>query len=161
LCEKIPHLQSLGVTAVQLMPALEFNEFEGLRAHLKNYWGYSPLSFFAPKAAYAAQSGQQVSEFKQMVKAFHAAGIEVILDVVYNHTFEGNEAGPIISFRGLDNSIYYLLNHEGHYHNFSGCGNTLNCNHSVVQDLIIDSLTALVTELHVDGFRFDLAAILS
>jgi isoamylase len=166
LCEKIPHLQTLGVTAVQLMPVLEFDELDQSRKNpltgesLKNYWGYAPLSFFAPKAAYAARAGQQVREFKEMVKAFHRAGIEVILDVVYNHTCEGNEAGPTLSFRGLDNIIYYLLDKEGRYYNFSGCGNTLNCNHPVVRDLILDSLAYLVSELHVDGFRFDLATIL-
>ncbi|MFN4260182.1 MAG: glycogen debranching protein GlgX [Gemmataceae bacterium] len=165
LCEKIPHLQELGVTAVQLMPILEFDELDMPLKNpsgqpLKNYWGYAPLSFFAPKAAYAAHPGEQVREFKQMVKTFHQAGIEVILDVVYNHTCEGNENGPTLSFRGLDNMIYYMLNKEGKYYNFSGCGNTLNCNHPLVRDLIIDSLTYLVAELHVDGFRFDLASIL-
>ncbi|MGH7172009.1 MAG: glycogen debranching protein GlgX [Gemmataceae bacterium] len=166
LIEKIPYLQSLGVTAVQLMPVMEFDELE--HAHrsphvgepLLNYWGYSPLSFFAPKAAYAARAGQQVREFKHMVKAFHKAGLEVILDVVYNHTREGNENGPTLNFRGLDNTIYYMLDKEGRYYNFSGCGNTLNCNHPLVRDLILDSLVEWVTEMHVDGFRFDLAAIL-
>ena len=115
LCEKIPYLQSLGVTAVQLMPILEFDELDQPRNHpgtgepLKNYWGYAPLRFFAPKASYAAHPGQQIREFKQMVKNFHRAGIEVILDVVYNHTCEGNEHGPTLSFRGLDNAIYYIL----------------------------------------------------
>ncbi len=166
LCEKIPHLKALGVTAVQLMPVLEFDELEHATYHprtgelLRNYWGYSPLSFFAPKAGFAAEPGQQLREFKQMVKTFHRAGIEVILDVVYNHTGEGNEHGPTLSFRGLDNAIYYMLDKEGRYYNFSGCGNTLNCNHPIVRDLIIDSLTYMVAELHVDGFRFDLAAIL-
>jgi glycogen operon protein len=166
LCEKIPHLQSLGVTAVELMPVAEFDELDNPRKNpftgeqLRNYWGYSPLSFFAPKAAYAAEPGEQVREFKEMVRNFHRAGIEVILDVVYNHTCEGNENGPTLSFRGLDNMIYYLLDREGRYYNFSGCGNTLHCNHPLVRDLILDSLTYLVAELHVDGFRFDLAAIL-
>jgi isoamylase len=166
LIDKIPYLQSLGVTAVQLMPVLEFDELEHARRNpitgelLANYWGYSPLSFFAPKASFAAGTGRQVREFKEMVKAFHKAGIEVILDVVYNHTSEGNENGPTLSFRGLDNDIYYMLDKEGRYYNFSGCGNTLNCNHPLVRDLILDSLTELVTEMHVDGFRFDLAAIL-
>ena len=122
--------------------------------------GYAPLSFFSPKASYATTPGAQVREFKQMVKNFHEAGLEVILDVVYNHTAEGNEAGPTISFRGLDNLIYYMLDKQGGYYNFSGCGNTLNCNHPLVRDLIIDSLTYLVAEMHVDGFRFDLASIL-
>jgi glycogen operon protein len=166
LVEKIPYLQSLGVTAVQLMPVLEFDELDCPRKNpitgepLRNYWGYSPLSFFAPKAAYAAHAGRQLHEFKQMVKAFHKAGIEVILDVVYNHTCEGDENGPTLSFRGLDNLIYYMLNREGRFYNFTGCGNTLNCNHPLVRDLIIDSLTYLVAETHVDGFRFDLAAVL-
>ena len=154
------------MTAVQLMPIMEFDELDCPRRNpftaepLRNYWGYSPLSFFAPKAAYAAQAGRQVHEFKQMVKAFHRAGIEVILDVVYNHTGEGGENGPALSFRGLDNAIYYMLDREGRYYNFSGCGNTLHCNHPLVRDLIIDSLTHLVAEFHVDGFRFDLAAVL-
>jgi glycogen operon protein len=166
LIDKIDHLKALGVTTVQLMPALEFDELELAHKHpvtgelLLNYWGYAPLSFIAPKAAYAAHPGQELREFKQMVKAFHRAGIEVILDVVYNHTCEGNESGPTIHFRGLDNAIYYMLDKEGRYYNFSGCGNTLNCNHPVVRDLILDSLAYLVSELHVDGFRFDLAAIL-
>jgi glycogen operon protein len=165
LIAKIPYLQSLGVTAVQLMPVFEFDELEHTRRNssgelLLNYWGYSPLSFFAPKASYASQVGQQVREFKEMVKAFHKAGIEVILDVVYNHTCEGNENGPTHNFRGLDNSIYYMLDKEGRYYNFSGCGNTFNCNHPLVRDLILDSLVEWVTVMHVDGFRFDLAAIL-
>jgi isoamylase len=166
LCEKIPHLKSLGVTAVQLMPVLEFDELDQTHKNpqtgeqLKNYWGYSPMSFFAPKASYASEKGQQLREFKEMVKRFHQAGIEIILDVVYNHTCEGNENGPTISFRGLDNAIYYMLDKQGRYYNFSGCGNTVNCNHPLVRDLIIDSLTYLVAELHVDGFRFDLASIL-
>jgi isoamylase len=166
LCEKIPHIESLGITAVQLMPIVEFDELDQSRRNpvtgepLKNYWGYSPISFFAPKASYAATPGEQVREFKQMVKAFHRAGIEVILDVVYNHTCEGNEAGPTVSFRGLDNSIYYMLDRQGRYYNFSGCGNTLNCDHPVVRDLIIDCLSYFVAEFHVDGFRFDLASIL-
>jgi glycogen operon protein len=166
LCEKLPYLKALGVTAIQLMPVLEFDELDHARKHpatgelLKNYWGYSPISFFAPKASYAAHAGQQLREFKALVKAAHRSGLEVILDVVYNHTCEGNENGPALSFRGLDNAVYYLLDREGRYFNFSGCGNTINCNHPVVRDLILDSLAYLVSELHVDGFRFDLAAIL-
>ncbi|MFO0877214.1 MAG: glycogen debranching protein GlgX [Gemmataceae bacterium] len=166
LVEKLPHLKALGVTAVQLMPALEFDETDvpgrhpGSGAPLVNYWGYSPLSFFAPKSAYASRPGQQLRDFKEMVRQFHLAGIEVILDVVYNHTCEGNENGPTLGFRGLDNSIYYMLDREGRYYNFSGCGNTFNCNHPIVRDLILDSLVELVAEYHVDGFRFDLAAIL-
>jgi len=167
LCEKIPYLKALGVTAVQLMPALEFDEMDVPRRHpqtgatLLNYWGYAPLSFFAPKAAYASKPGQQVREFKEMVRQFHREGMEVILDVVYNHTCEGNENGSTLTFRGLDNAVYYLLDREGRYYNFSGCGNTLNCNHPVVRDLIIDSLVELVSEYHVDGFRFDLAAVMA
>ncbi len=166
LCEKIPHLKDLGVTAVQLMPVMEFDELDCPQKHpvtgerLKNYWGYNTLSYFAPKAAYAAEAGNQVNEFKEMVKQFHQNGIEVILDVVYNHTSEGNENGPTLSFRGLDNSIYYILDKQGRYLNFSGCGNTLRCNHPLVRDLIIESLVYWVAEMHVDGFRFDLAAIL-
>src|SRR5204862_6113774 len=123
---QIPHLKALGVTAVQLMPVLEFDELDQTHLDpatgepLRNYWGYAPVSFFAPKAAYAVRPGQQVREFKEMVKAFHRAGIEVILDVVYNHTCEGDEHGPTISFRGLDNAIYYMLDKEGRYYNFSG-----------------------------------------
>jgi glycogen operon protein len=164
--EKVPHLKALGVTAVQLMPVLEFDELDhggrhpGTGEQLRNYWGYSPLSYFALKAGFAARAGQQVREFKEMVKALHKAGIEVILDVVYNHTCEGNEHGPTVSFRGLDNLVYYLLDKEGRYYNYSGCGNTVNCNHPVVRDLILDSLCEFVAELHVDGFRFDLAAVL-
>jgi glycogen operon protein len=166
LCEKIPHLKALGVTAVQLMPVLEFDEHEGHGKNpttgepLANYWGYSTLSFFAVKAGFASRPGGQLREFKEMVKQLHRAGIEVILDVVYNHTSEGNENGPVFSFRGLDNAVYYMLDKEGRYYNFSGCGNTLNCNHPVVRELIIDSLTEMVCEYHIDGFRFDLAAIL-
>jgi len=166
LCEKLPYLKALGVTAVQLMPALDFDELDQVHSDpatgqlLKNYWGYSPVSFFAPKASYAHDTAAPVREFKDMVKRFHQEGIEVILDVVYNHTCEGDERGPNVCFRGLDNSIYYMLDRRGRYYNFSGCGNTVNCNHPVVRDLIINSLTYLVDELHVDGFRFDLAAIL-
>jgi glycogen operon protein len=164
--DKAAYLKSLGVTAVQLMPVWEFDEFDHAHRHprtgepLRNYWGYSPLSYFAPKAAYAAHAGQQVREFKEMVKTLHRAGLEVIVDVVYNHTAEGNEDGPTLSLRGLDNAVYYMLDKDGRYYNYSGCGNTLNCNHPLVRDLILDSLSYMVTDLHVDGFRFDLAAIL-
>lgn len=169
LTEKIPYLKQLGVTAVELMPVTDFLETDstvvdpktGLR--LQNFWGYHPISFFALKGSYASNSspGGEIREFKAMVKAFHDAGIEVILDVVYNHTGEGDEKGATVSFRGLDNAVYYMMDHEtGRYLNFSGCGNTLNCNHPVVRDLILDSLRYLVTEMHVDGFRFDLASIL-
>ena len=169
IIEKIPYLQKLGVTAVELLPVTEFDEADNFRKNpitgeaLYNYWGYHPLSFFAPKAAYAVDmsGGAQVREFKEMVKALHAAGIEVILDMVFNHTGEGNEEGQTISLRGLDNSIYYMVDPlDGSYANYSGCGNTVNCNHPVVRDLIIDALCYWVTEMHVDGFRFDLASIL-
>ncbi len=167
--EKIPYLLELGVNAVELMPVTEFNENEDINRdpvtgeQLRNLWGYSPLAFFAPKAAYAADNrrGNQVREFREMVKALHRAGIEVILDVVFNHTAEGGANGPVTSFRGLDNVIYYLLDKESrHFLNFSGCGNTMNCNHPLVRNLIMDCLRYWVTEMHVDGFRFDLASIL-
>lgn len=165
--EKIPYLRELGVTAVELMPVHEFNENENARTdpatgqRLKNYWGYSTVAFFAPKEGYATRPGAQVEEFKTMVRELHRAGIEVILDVVFNHTAEGNERGPTFAFRGLDNPVYYLLEQDRrHYRNYSGCGNTLNCNHPVVRDLVIDCLRYWATEMHVDGFRFDLASIL-
>jgi isoamylase len=169
LIEKIPYLQELGVTAVELLPVTEFDESDNYRVNptngedLHNFWGYHPLSFFAPKAAYAvdADPGAALREFRELVKALHQAGIEVILDLVFNHTGEGDSRGRTLSFRGLDNSIYYLLDRQtGSYANFSGCGNTVNCNHPVVRDLIVDALCWWVTEMHVDGFRFDLAAIL-
>jgi glycogen operon protein len=167
--EKIPYLQELGITAVELLPVTEFDEADNYRknpltgASLHNFWGYHPLSFFAPKAAYAVSmtAGAQNQEFKEMVKTLHKAGIEVILDMVFNHTGEGNEQGRTLSLRGLDNSVYYIIDPEnGAYANYSGCGNTVNCNHPVVRDLIIDALCYWVTEMHVDGFRFDLASIL-
>ena len=165
--EKIPYLKDLGITAVELMPITEFEANDNPRTNpltgeaLKNFWGYHPISFFAPKAAYAADGNSPLVEFKRMVKALHDAGIEVILDMVFNHTAEGDERGPTLCFRGLDNKIYYLLDPEtGKYANFSGCGNTLNCNHPVVRWLILHSLRYWVTEMHVDGFRFDLASIL-
>jgi glycogen operon protein len=168
LVEKIPYLKALGVTAVELMPVSEFVENERLFVDpksgefLKNYWGYNSIAFFAPKAGYAASGPRngQVREFKEMVKALHAAGIEVILDVVFNHTGEGDYQGETFSFRGLDNTIYYLLDKEHRYLNFSGCGNTFNCNHPLVRTFIMDCLRYWVIEMHVDGFRFDLAAIL-
>ncbi len=168
LIEKIPYLKDLGITAVELLPINEFEEIEGYRfspktrERLLNFWGYNSIGFFAPKASYANDSlnGNQVKEFKTLVKAMHDAGIEVILDMVFNHTAEGNERGPVYNFKGLDNSVYYIIDPEtGRYHNYSGCGNTLNCNHPVVRDLILDCLRYWVTEMHVDGFRFDLASI--
>jgi len=168
LVEKIPYLQSLGINAIELMPIYEFDEFENTRIHpetserLYNYWGYSTVGFFAPKASFAATGrfGMQVDEFKQLVKSFHKAGIEVILDVVFNHTAEGNEQGPTLSFKGLDNKTYYMLTPEGYYFNFSGTGNTLNCNNPVVRALVLDCLRYWAAEYHIDGFRFDLASIL-
>jgi glycogen operon protein len=168
ITEKISYLKKLGITAVELMPINEFDENECMFSNpatgekLKNFWGYSTVSFFSPNAAYAssAKDFNQVNEFKEMVKQLHKAGLEVIIDIVFNHTAEGNEQGPTISFRGLDNTIYYILNEEYRYMNFSGCGNTLNCNHPVVREMILDCLRYWVTELHVDGFRFDLASIL-
>jgi len=169
LIEKIPYLQELGITAVELLPVTEFDETENVNRNpftgekLLNLWGYSPIAFFAPKAAYASQgcNGGQFNEFKALVKALHRAGIEVILDIVFNHTGEGNERGPVYSFRGLANNIYYLLDQQTReYLNFSGCGNTLNCNHPMVRKLIIDALRHWVIEMHVDGFRFDLASVL-
>jgi len=167
--EKIPYLRELGITSLELLPVQEFNEHEvDLRNPtngelLQNYWGYSPVAFFAPKASYAADAepGAQVAEFKYMVRELHKAGIEVILDVVFNHTGEGNELGPTYSFRGLDNSIYYILDrNKRYYRNFSGCGNTVNCNHPIVRQLILDCLHYWVMEMHIDGFRFDLGSIL-
>ena len=169
IVEKIPYLKELGITAVELLPVFEFNEMESIfndpetGRPLKNFWGYNPLAFFAPKASFAVNgtNGNQVREFKEMVKALHRAGIEVILDVVYNHTAEGGANGPTYSFRGLANTIYYLLDKKSRdYLNYSGCGNTFNCNHPLVRHLIMDSLRYWVIEMHVDGFRFDLASIL-
>jgi isoamylase len=163
LIEKIPYLQELGVTAVELLPVFQFDPREA-PAGLTNYWGYNPVSFFAPHAAYSANPDPAgvLDEFRDMVKALHRAGIEVILDVVYNHTSEGDENGPTFCFRGFENETYYLLESDrGLYSNFSGTGNTLNANHSVVRRLILDSLRYWVREMHIDGFRFDLASILS
>jgi glycogen operon protein len=163
--EKIPYLKSLGVTAVELMPVLEFptRDMTGQPLERPNYWGYDPMSFFAPHQGYAAgtEPGCQVNEFKKMVKALHQAGIEVILDVVFNHTCEGNELGPTLSFKGLENSVYYMLEKGTYYRNFSGCGNTINGNHPIVREMIFHSLRHWVHNYHIDGFRFDLASILS
>ncbi|MBS1110494.1 MAG: glycogen debranching protein, partial [Anaeromyxobacteraceae bacterium] len=162
LVEKIPYLRDLGVTAVELMPVFQFDAQDAVGG-LTNYWGYSPVSFFAPNVPYAS-AGTPLSaldEFRDMVKALHRAGIEVILDVVFNHSAEGDEKGPTISFRGLDNRAYYILDSFRRYANFTGCGNTLKANHPVVRRLILDALRHWVSEMHVDGFRFDLASVLS
>ena len=167
LANKIPYLKELGVNCVELMPIFEFDEFENNRTfggnELVNLWGYSTLGFFAPKAGYAASArmGMEVDELKAMIRRLHKNGIEVILDVVFNHTAEGNENGPTISWRGIDNRTYYLLGPHGSYFNYSGCGNTMNCNHAVVRNMILDCLRYWVTDYHVDGFRFDLASILT
>jgi len=169
LMEKIPYFKALGITTVELLPIQEFNENELTRTNpfsgeqLRNYWGYNPVAFFAPKQSYAnhQDNGSHVREFKQMVRALHKAGIEIILDVVFNHTAEGNRLGPTLCLRGLDNPIYYLLEEDPRfYRDYTGCGNTINCNHPVVRDLILDCLRYWVIEMHVDGFRFDLAAVL-
>lgn len=168
LREKIPYLKSLGVNCIELMPIFEFDEHENTRSNpetgelLTNYWGYSTVAFRAPKAGFAARGneGRETEELKQMVKACHAEGIQVILDVVFNHTAEGDANGPTISFRGLDNKTYYLLGPNGEYLNFSGCGNTLDCNHPVVRDFVLDCLRYWAAEYHIDGFRFDLASVL-
>jgi glycogen operon protein len=169
LTEKIPYLKQLGVTAVELLPVNEFEEADTDRVNpftgdrLLNYWGYQSRAFFAPNKAYSSATGDgdQVTEFKQMVQAFHEAGIEVILDIVFNHTAEGDEHGPTFSFRGIDNQTYYMINPQtGVYDNFTGCGNTVNCNNPVVRDFIVQCLRYWVLTAHVDGFRFDLAAVL-
>jgi isoamylase len=171
LKDKIPYLKQLGVNSVELMPIYEFDELEGAHTHpqtgemLVNYWGYSTVGFFAPKAGYAATGKTKdgtmvVDELKTLVKELHSNGIEVMLDVVFNHTAEGNEYGPTISFRGIDNVTYYLLTSEGYYFNFSGTGNTLNCNNPVVRGMVLDCLRYWASEYHIDGFRFDLAAVL-
>lgn len=161
--EKIPYLQKLGITAVELLPIFQFDA-DDAHGGLSNYWGYSPVSFFAPHLAYSASRNPLgcLDEFRTMVKELHRAGIEVILDVVYNHTAEGDQHGPTLCFRGLENSFYYILNQDkATYANYTGTGNTLKANHSVVKRLILDSLRYWVSEMHVDGFRFDLASIFS
>lgn len=168
LKEKIPYLKELGVNCVELMPIFEFDEFENERTNpqsgelLCNYWGYSTVGFYAPKSGYAATGchGTQVRELKSLIHALHAAGIQVFLDVVFNHTAEGGEGGPTISFRGIDNRTYYLLERDGSYANFTGCGNTMNCNHPVVRGFVVDCLRYWAAEYHIDGFRFDLASVL-
>ncbi len=169
--EKIPYLKALGINAVELLPIYDFDGYENTNINprtgdrMKNYWGYSTVSFYAPKASYAADKtpGACVSEFKNLVKELHRNNIEVILDVVFNHTAEGNEHGIMLNFRGFDNSIYYTLvgNHKEYYMNYSGCGNTFNCNHPVVRQFILECLRYWVLEYHIDGFRFDLAPILA
>jgi glycogen operon protein len=168
--ERIPYLQSLGVTAVELLPVFEYDETEVLRigpdgSPLTNFWGYSTVSFFAPHRAYCTspEEGSHLTEFRDMVKALHRAGIEVILDVVFNHTSEGNHQGPTINFKGLDNSIYYhtVPSDRQYYMDYSGCGNTLNCNHPVTEKFIVECLEYWVREMHVDGFRFDEGSILA
>jgi isoamylase len=163
--EKIPYLKSLGVTAVELMPVHEFplQETDGSKPKRSNYWGYDPMAFFAPHQGYmlGSQPGSQVDQFKTMVRELHKAGIEVILDVVFNHTAEGNERGPTFSFKGLQNNVYYMLDRDGNYKNYTGCGNTVNGNHPIVREMIFHCLRHWVYNYHVDGFRFDLASILS
>src|SRR5580692_471973 len=163
LIEKIPYLQQLGITAVELLPVFQFDAQDCPLGHV-NYWGYAPVSFFAPHQAYSSRQDRlgPVDEFRDMVKALHRAGIEVILDVVFNHTAEGDHCGPTFSFRGLDNSTYYILEQDrSRYANYSGTGNSLNANNSIVRRMIVDSLHYWVEEMHVDGFRFDLASILA
>jgi isoamylase len=163
LIEKIPYLKHLGITAVELMPVFAF-DMQDCPPGLVNYWGYAPVSFFAPHPAFSSTRDPEgpIREFREMVKALHKTGIEVILDVVFNHTAEGSHEGPTLCFRGIDNPTYYILESDrALYSNWSGCGNTLNSNHPVVRRMIIDSLRYWVTEMHVDGFRFDLASILS
>jgi glycogen operon protein len=167
LVEKIPYLQWLGVTAVELLPIHEFDECDCTFTNpltgerLRNFWGYNSIAFAAPKASYAgaAATHGQTYEFREMVRAFHDAGIEVILDVVFNHTAEGDERGRTYSFRGLDNKLYYLLSPEGKFLNYTGCGNTLNCNHPIVRNLLLTCLRYWVADMHVDGLRFDLASV--
>ena len=167
LIEKIPYLKKLGVNCIELMPIFEFDELENERVvddqRLLNYWGYSTVGFFAPKAGYAASApfGMEADELKNMIRLLHKSGIAVILDVVFNHTAEGNENGPYISYKGIDNRTYYLLTPNGEYINFSGCGNTMNCNNPIVRNVVLDCLRYWVSSYHVDGFRFDLASILS
>lgn len=166
LREKIPYLKELGVNAVELMPIFEFDEMRDVRLidenELIDFWGYNPVSFFAPNTSYCSsmEYNREGLELKTLIKDLHDNGIEVILDVVFNHTAEGNEFGPCFSFKGFDNNIYYMLTPDGHYYNFSGCGNTLNCNHPVVRDMILECLRYWVIEYRIDGFRFDLASIL-
>jgi isoamylase len=171
ILEKIPYLKELGINCIELMPIYEFDELEGNRIHpdtgelLMNYWGYSTVGFFAPKTGYAATGKSKdgtmvVDELKNLIKQLHQNGIEVMLDVVFNHTAEGNEYGPTLSFRGIDNVTYYMLTPTGYYYNFSGTGNTLNCNNPIVRNMVLECLRYWAAEYHIDGFRFDLASIL-
>jgi len=166
IMEKIPYLKELGINAVELMPIFEFDEMRDHRVidgrELLDYWGYNTVSFFAPNTSYASdrEYNHVGTELKQLIKTLKENGIEVILDVVFNHTAEGNEDGPFFSFKGIDNNVYYMLTPDGNYYNFSGCGNTVNCNHPVVQQMIVECLRYWVTTYRVDGFRFDLASIL-
>jgi glycogen operon protein len=163
LVEKIPYLKELGITTVELLPVFQFDPQDAPEGRV-NYWGYQPVSFFAPHGAYSSRKSPLavLDEFRDMVKAFHSAGIEVILDVVFNHTAEGGDDGPTLCYRGLANNFYYLLTQDkSHYANYSGCGNTLNANQPIVRRMIQDSLRYWVMQMHVDGFRFDLASILS
>ncbi len=166
--EKIPYFQSIGVNCIELLPIFEFDESENTRTNpltgepLCNYWGYSTVGFNAPKAGYAAAgpSGDQANEVKALIRDLHSAGIQIVLDVVFNHTAEGNENGPTISFRGIDNKTYYMLLPDGSYANYTGCGNTVNCNHPMVRNFVRDTLRYWAAEYHIDGFRFDLASVL-
>lgn len=166
LMEKIPYLKELGVNAVELMPIFEFDEMRDMRVYegnlLLDYWGYNPVAFFAPNTAYSANHElmHEGDELRRLIRSLHQAGMEVILDVVFNHTAEGNQDGPVFSLKGVDNSIYYLLDDDGSYYNFSGCGNTVNCNNPIVHQMILECLRYWVVQYHVDGFRFDLASIL-
>ena len=165
--EKIPYLKELGVNAIELMPIFEFDEMDSAREHegrqLLDYWGYNTVCFFAPNTSYSSvqEHNHEGDELKRLIRELHENGIEVILDVVFNHTAEGNDLGPTFSFEGIDNKIYYMLTPEGYYYNFSGCGNSVNCNHPIVRQFIMDCLRYWVVEYRVDGFRFDLASILS
>ena len=166
LLEKLPHLLELGVNVVELMPIFEFDEMQDYREvdgeKLYNYWGYNTVSFFSPNTSYSSyrEHNREGNELKHLIQVFNQHGIEVYLDVVFNHTAEGNEHGPFFSFKGFDNNIYYLLTPEGYYYNFSGCGNSLNCNHPIVRQMILDCLRYWVNTYRVNGFRFDLASIL-
>ena len=167
LRQKIPYLKDLGVNAIELLPIFEFDEMESARVvdgvQLYNYWGYNTVSFFAPNTSYSSvvEHNHEGDELKLLISELKANGMEVILDVVFNHTAEGNENGPCFSFKGIDNNIYYMLTPDGHYYNFSGCGNAMNCNHPIMRKFIIDCLRYWVMEYRVDGFRFDLASILT